>query len=253
MEPSLLFNTLQSLLKQRRLTYRDLAEHLKMSESGVKKLFASRDCALSKLSDICDFLSVSMDELFAAAARPPIPEVTLTEAQQVFLLNNPGCFAFYWLLTIERLSVKQIQSRYGLQPVRARRFIHQLDDLDLIMLLQPGDRIRLPASPLIRWTDQGPLVAHLNRVWSKTLCEDAAPPLAPNGPSPSASRERTPHMFRLHALNLPPDLAQALIQTLESTCDDFVRRSRLTPSAAHPSRLLIALSGGAFIQSIPNE
>ena len=42
------------------MSYQELAIRIRMSESGVKKIFAGEDVSLSRLSQICDALDVNL-------------------------------------------------------------------------------------------------------------------------------------------------------------------------------------------------
>src|SRR5256885_10666553 len=72
------FDALKQLLWARGATYADLARAMRMSESGVKKIFASEDCSLARLEEIAHTVGFTLRELFDAAARPPIEHVELT-------------------------------------------------------------------------------------------------------------------------------------------------------------------------------
>ncbi|MBO9666756.1 MAG: helix-turn-helix transcriptional regulator [Bdellovibrio sp.] len=55
---------LRNLLKSRGITYKDIAEKLEMSESGVKKLLTSDDISFNKLNAILEFLGLTLKDLF---------------------------------------------------------------------------------------------------------------------------------------------------------------------------------------------
>ena len=57
-----LFANLKSELKAKGLTYKDVAEHLELTETSVKRLFSAEDMTLKRLDSICDLLGVDLAE-----------------------------------------------------------------------------------------------------------------------------------------------------------------------------------------------
>lgn len=57
-------NTLKNLLKQKNMTYKVLATHLKMSEANVKRMFSLKQFSLVRLEAICNVLGVALSDLF---------------------------------------------------------------------------------------------------------------------------------------------------------------------------------------------
>src|SRR5262245_24995659 len=84
-----LFDALKRLLRARKVTYAELGRRLRLSESGVKKIFSGEDCSLVRLGQMADAVGFSLGELFEAGARPAIEHVALTHVQQAALLASP--------------------------------------------------------------------------------------------------------------------------------------------------------------------
>ncbi len=58
-----LFELLKSVLKARRMTYAGLAKRLGLSEPTIKRIFAERDCKLSRMNEICAALELTFDDM----------------------------------------------------------------------------------------------------------------------------------------------------------------------------------------------
>src|SRR4051812_24387207 len=99
---------LKRLLKERRITYRDLAKTLKISESSVKKLFIAKDCSFARLNDICSTIGVDLGDLLKTAKEYPLKKFRFTEEQEQFLMQNPKCFHIYVKLVVEEWSASDI-------------------------------------------------------------------------------------------------------------------------------------------------
>ncbi len=237
------FQMLRQGLRSKRITYAGLGEAIGLSESGVKKVFANENCSLTRLREIADVAEIPLAELFSIAEERPAERVMLTLEQQQWLLDNLDCFAFYWKLAIEGLSVPRIKDLFGLPDERARSFVSSLDDLGLIVL-EPFDRIRVPHSRFIRWEEDGPLMRFLNRTWSEKLISDCL-----------GNLDRRDVVFRLHELRLTDSTARELRDSLQSLCDDFVRRARYEEvthgrGMLETQRLTVASSTGGFVEQI---
>jgi len=231
------FDALKHLLRVRGATYRDLARMLRMSESGVKKMFAAEDCSLARLEEIAQVVGFTLAELFDVAARPPIEHVELSDEQQSALLDSPVLLAVFWKLTVELWSTKRIATELRLDAPTVRRAIAELDRLDLIVLEQPGDRIRLRHGDLVRWT-RGPLLDHLHALWGRDVLD----------------RARAGGTFRLHQIRLREESHSEFVAELSSFLDDWIRRAKaeaLTSleSDTPPYGLLVALGEGSFVRA----
>ncbi len=236
-----LFEALRRALKARALTYADLAERLGMSESGVKKMFASEDCTVARLESIAGVLSMTLADLFDVAARPTFEHVKLTAAQQDALLAEPLLLDVFWKLTVERWPLKRIAAAFRLDAAGARRVVGTLDRLGLVALEQPGDRIRLLHGDLVRWLPEGPLLDHLHRVWGRDVLDRARAPHAHGG------------FLRLHQLALRRETRRELEAELAALLDrylDRARREALTTRAddAPLHGLLLAVAEGSFVR-----
>ena len=64
-----LIEALKRSLRAQGLTYRDLAERLKLSEAAVKRMFSKRAMNLLRLEEICEVLGIGLAELGAEATR----------------------------------------------------------------------------------------------------------------------------------------------------------------------------------------
>jgi transcriptional regulator with XRE-family HTH domain len=238
-----LFTTLRQLLRRRGLGYRELGKRLGLSESGVKKIFSGGNCSVRRLAQIAAVLEVPLSELTRLAEQPAIRQVELSDEQQQWLLENLDCFAFYWKLAVEKQSLASIQAEHRLDRAAVWRYLGRLDDLGLVVV-EPGDRVRIVQEDLVRWEDRGPLLAHLNRSWSTTLVDDALREPGAEG-----------RVFRLTHLQMRAATARELCDALERLVDEFVRRARFeqatTPAdALVTERLLVALARGSFVGAI---
>jgi transcriptional regulator with XRE-family HTH domain len=238
------FPTLKAALRARGVTYRDLAAHLGMSESGVKKMLTAKDFPLGRLLEICEWLGVSAAEMVKLVERPEIREVELSAAQQDALVKDPVLFRVYWRLSVENETPERIRDAEGLAAVELRRRLARLERLDLVTSA-PSGRVRPRHQGLFRWAQGNPLVDRLNRDWSRTTLDAAL-----------AAATRDDGMQRLSYLRLAPETLADLLRALGATVDEFARRAKreeLTrrPADLRPFRLLVAGATGRFVDAPP--
>jgi transcriptional regulator with XRE-family HTH domain len=231
------FAALKRILRARGVTYAALGARLDMSESGVKKIFASEDCTLSRLEAIAAAAAVPLAELFEAASSTPFEQVALTEAQQKALLDKPALLHVFWKLSVERWPPRRIARAFGLDDRAMFKVLAELDRLALIVLEQPGDRVRLRHGDLVRWLPEGPLLDHLHEQWGRDVLRRAA-----HG-----------GVQRLSQLWLRPGARAELEAELTALVDGYVRRGRAEwlvggEAAVTPHGLSIALAEGSFVR-----
>jgi len=230
-------SSIKESLRRRKLTYRELAIQLKLSESGVKKILTAEDGSFQRVVEICAVLGISITELLAGK-NEAIREVSYSEAQQEYFLRNPLAFSFYWLLVYERRGVSDAQSISGVTERDRFSVLRKLDQMQLLELL-PGDRIRVPSVEQIRWVGGGPLISKIYREWSQQLLRDVARPEAE-----VEERERANQLFLIRYFKM------TALKDIET---EFVRRATSEMRTEAPDlmhvRWLSAVDNRSFVTS----
>ena len=200
-------------------------------------MFAQQDCTLSRLEALAAATGIPMAELFEAAATAPVEQVTLTRAQQAALLAKPLLLTVFWKLSVERWSPKRIAKACGVDDRALFRALAELDRLELIVLEQPGDRVRLRHGNVVRWLPEGPLLEHLHDVWGRDVLARAA----------------SGGLLRLSQMWLRPDTRAELQADLAALLDGYARRGRAEwlvggEDAVSPHGLVVGLAEGSFVR-----
>jgi DNA-binding Xre family transcriptional regulator len=159
---------LKKVLKERGITYRELARQLKLSESSIKKLFTSDDCSLKRLGEICSVLGISLQDLMAAVHETPIQVHRYTPEQENFLVTNSKAFHVYWKIVYEESTTTEVMKQFGLSNDALFKILRSLDKQNLLSLL-PDGKIKFPDRGMVFWENKGPLVELIKREWSKRL------------------------------------------------------------------------------------
>lgn len=227
---------LKQALKQRRITYHELAKGIGLSESGVKKIFSAQDGSFQRLAQICRYVGISLSELIEDRRTL---SVGFTVTQQNEFLKNATLFQYYWLLVYERLPQKASANSLHLSKAEAFRLARKLDTLDLIKLL-PGGRMRLPSIKAVRWVGDSEFLRNLYRNWSRSLLEKLAKPETKDG-----------EFFLLRYLQMTPKTFAEFIAAQRSLEEEFVRRAiqemRVKSPGLEHVRWLIAVDNRSFV------
>lgn len=164
-------NALKQLLKRRNISYADLAKRLRMSESGVKKLFSSSDLSLRRLSEICRALGISVSDFLSTADSSAFRDVEFTDAQQELLLKDVECFELYWKLVFERLSQARAQEALALTRDRINKSLRKLENAGLLRT-KDGKVTQIAKLGLIRSFGDGPFIRKIYREFSRSLLDE---------------------------------------------------------------------------------
>lgn len=152
-----LLATVKAELKVRRITYRDVASVLKLSEASVKRLFSTGNFSLDRLVVLCSLLDMTLVEL-AQTASTSTPRLScLEEKLETELVSDPKLLLVA-TCTLNHWSLTDIVERYQLNEAECLRCLLRLDRMRLIDLL-PGNRIRINVARDFDWLPSGP-IAH---------------------------------------------------------------------------------------------
>lgn len=204
--------TLKLELKRQKLTYRDLAKRVGLSESGMKKILTAKDGSFQRLAEICDALGLAMRDLMEGHDEGML-DLAYTESQQEFLLAQPQAFRLYWALVYERRNLPEAEKIAMVDSKQSFSLLRRLDQLQLLELLPQG-RVRVPAVRQIRWVGGGPLVKKMYRDWTRAFLDRVATP----DPPPGA-------FFLTRYFRASQRTADELTQALRDLEAEFVRRA----------------------------
>jgi len=152
-----LLTVIKAELKASGLSYADLARELVLSESSVKRMFASGGgVSLARVDEICRVLHCDFADLArkVAALQPQRRELTLAQERAVVadakLLLMAICCLSQWTMA-------QILGHYRLTEAEVIAYLAQLDGLGIIEL-KPLNRYKLQVAKTFRWRPQGPVM-----------------------------------------------------------------------------------------------
>lgn len=153
-----LINALKRGLRAQGMTYRELAERLKLSEAAVKRMFSRRAMSLLRLEQICDVLGVGLAELGADAERGQAPMAQLEQRQEQALVDDPALMLAMFL-SINRWRQDDVMRHFAFTLPQWTGLLVKLDRLGIIELM-PGNRARPLTARNFRWLVNGPMERH---------------------------------------------------------------------------------------------
>lgn len=213
MEHSVYLLGLKKALKAKGSTYSYLAEQLKMTESGVKKMLNSKDISLRRILQICEVIDIVPSQLFNISEKSSVPTLRFTQPQEQALLKDRSLLEIYWYLAIEKRSSEQILSLKQWPSIEVKKRLQKLVSLDLAT--QRKDKFFPKQSGKFRWPQDSILAQTLNQEWSELVLKESL--------NPQFQKER---MHRLMAVKLSESSYQQFCTELSKLWDETVLASQ---------------------------
>ncbi len=154
-QTSQLIDTLKRELRKQRITYKQVATALDLSEASVKRLFAGRFFTLERLERICELLGMSFSDLVQQSEKDIALTQELTLGQEQELVSDIKLLLMAYLL-INHIEFDEIIATYDVSEHEGIKLLARLDRMKIIEL-QPGNRVRLLISPNFDWLPNGPI------------------------------------------------------------------------------------------------
>ena len=150
-----LFANLKSELKAKGLTYKDVAEHLELTETSVKRLFSAEDMTLKRLDSICDLLGVDLAELARGDGSDSRAIGLMSEEQEKEIVSDERMLAVSFLV-YTGWTFEDILKYFDFTEPELIGKLTRLDKMGLIEL-QPRNRIKLRVANDLSWRKRGPV------------------------------------------------------------------------------------------------
>jgi len=154
-QTDLILQTVKGLLKQHKLTYAEVASHLNLSESSVKRAFSQGQISLNRLVQICSMMDLEVVDLLQIIQNTSNELIQLTEKQEELMVSDykyllvTVCVCNYW-------TFEEIHQTYKIEAAELIHMLLQLEQTELIEL-KPDNQIKLKISPHFHWIENGPV------------------------------------------------------------------------------------------------
>jgi DNA-binding Xre family transcriptional regulator len=229
-----LIDQVKTELKLAGITYAQLAAHIGMAESSVKRMLAKGDMPLTRIDEICRVLKLDFADLArkVAEAQPLRTELTLEQERAVVadrkLLLLAICCLSQW-------TFEQVVATYRVSDAEAVKYLAQLDRLGIIEL-RPMNRYRLRVAKTFRWRPHGPVMQYFRE---EVVADYYAGGFDGEG-----------EMLTLVHGQIGRSLAQMFNERLQRVAQDFAQQhladQKLPPEQKRPFTLVVAMRSWLF-------
>ena len=154
-QAALLVDVVKKALRQRGLTYADVAIGLKLSESSVKRMFARRHLSLARLEQLGALIDLELADLLELTRAAEGRLAELSEDQERELVGDPRLL-LVGTLAISHWTAAKILETYRFSESELVSLLARLDRLGIIDLL-PGNRIKVRLQRNFNWRKGGPI------------------------------------------------------------------------------------------------
>ena len=169
-ESKLLVAALKRCLKMRGVTYKDLALSINLSESSVKRLFASNSLSLQRFEQVCEVVGMSIFDVGKLAREgDEIQEPHILSIEQEQALADDVKLLIGFHLILNGWSFDRIYDAFDWSEPEIIKIFTTLDKLSLISLL-PNNKFKTLTAHNIRWRKDGAIrKCHEQLVFSEFL------------------------------------------------------------------------------------
>lgn len=242
-EYQLLTATLKNILKANRLTYKEIALALKLSEASIKRILSRRDGPIGKLDEICKVLGISFSDLVTEAHQNQKTIRYLTETQEDFFSKNLNYFDFFSTLVSRRATIEDIRAKHRLSQASVRKYLSRLEKLGLI---------EVHAKDRIKFLIQEPIGFSKNSRFRQVMTKRFAATMFTRLGEASAASTLVTREWLLSRTALD-EFSKAFKQLCSEFDERSAREAKFTPvSTLIPVSLLVSAIPSAFEYPISN-
>lgn len=149
-----IIDALKRELKAKSLTYKDVAEALKLSEASIKRSMTSQDLTLQRLSDLCRVAGTSLAQIISRVTQDA-SSVTLTVEQEAQLANDIDLLKLIFFLRRGKTHA-EIAKTFQFDPSTLQQKLLILDKMKVIEL-HPESKVKHLHSLEVQFIPGGPM------------------------------------------------------------------------------------------------
>lgn len=225
---------LKAELKAAGITYADLAGHLGMAESSIKRIFARGDMPLSRIDEVLRLLKMDFADLARVVADTRPLRLELTQEQEATVIADRRLLLVA-ICALSQWTFEQIVATYTFSEAECIKYLLMLDKLDIIEM-RPLNRYRLKVAKGFRWRPNGPVMKYFR----EHVADDYF----------SGGFDGEGEMLMLVHGQIGRSLADSFVERLQRVGQDFAQQhladQKLAPSQKRPYTLVVGLRSWLF-------
>ncbi len=239
MNSRIVLQVIKDALKKQKVTYKELALMLGITEAGIKKQFQSSDISLNRINQICDSLGIPVFALLEEARLKPIRELKLNKIQENYFVKNPKLFIFFLKLSEENGNAERANIDTKLSAPELWKALKGLDNIGLIKL-HPKNKVELVYGALLTISNESAAMEQISAQLARDYLDSHRDLL-------DSSKQ-----LKMSLLKLSRKSAEQLKIDLDKTYEFYLRQSEFDRHSSHVEdasaySLLIALGEFSFI------
>lgn len=210
-------NKIKFALKERGITYSELALKMDLSEVTIKRMLNQSDISLDRLFTLSDICNLSLGELIESSRQNPQSHHLFTDIQDEEFFHFPHLLSYFSKLFYFNESPEKIAKENGLNDVSNYLYLRQLENIGLITL-GPRNQVMFNVKPPLGFASNSKV---LKQNISKFLQHTSDKVMDTDDEfSKSAS-----YFMRVKPLRLPQHLFEKLSEDLKKTLDKYAELS----------------------------
>jgi len=147
--------TLKKTLKAKGIKYRDVAHHLCVSESSIKRQFTQGDISLNRLEKICELAAMDIADLLELVNLQTLQLEQLTVQQERKIVSDVKLMLVL-VSVLNHLTFNELYQIYNFEKAELVKLLLQLEKISLLQL-KPDNKIKLLISRSFQWQVNGPI------------------------------------------------------------------------------------------------
>ncbi|RUO34282.1 helix-turn-helix domain-containing protein [Aliidiomarina sanyensis] len=213
--------TIKMTLKERGLSYTDVAERFQVSLNTVKRMLNGDDISLQRLLSLAEMCDLDVATLLRSATSGHAPHQYFTDEQDEAFAEHPDLMVLFSALRYQQNTPEQVAREQGWNPATLYQKLRQLENIGLIAL-EPENRFRFLVHGPLGFRPHSRVLRQQARDYFKRA-EDALI----RGEKPKDM------MIILKPLRLPPGVYAQLSEELKRIIDKYAEASELMFHAEH--------------------
>lgn len=133
-----LLQRIKDLLKEKGMTYVELARRMGVSEVTIKRMLNQHDISMKRVIEIFKILDVPLADELAALEAEPVKAHTFTAKQDEYFAAFPHLMAYFQHLSLLKKTPEQLAAEFGLSGACTHQYLSTLESLGLLRQLPSG-------------------------------------------------------------------------------------------------------------------
>jgi transcriptional regulator with XRE-family HTH domain len=196
-------------LKEKNMTYADIADIFSVSENTIKRMLNGKDIGFERLLMLAELCEIQLDTLLKEAKGRPTPYNYFTPEQDEAFYRMPNLWRYFSELFYYSKPAETIKKETNITELSTYRYLRALEKLGLLELL-PNNNVKfLVATPIGFSSDSLVLKANIAR-FIKSTCDTVI-----------SGKKSPQHFMWVKPIRMPLTLFKKMNEELVTTINKY--------------------------------